>query len=325
MSHFREVKNELQKSPKIWLITGVAGFIGSNLLEQLLILDQKVVGLDNFLTGHKHNLDEVKRSISKEQWSNFVFIEGDIQKYEICKEALKYKTKTVDFVLHQAALGSVPRSISNPILTNSVNVTGFLNMLTASKDANVKSFTYASSSSIYGNNLELPKVENKTGDPLSPYAVTKHLNEKYAEVFAKNYGFKCIGLRYFNVFGKRQDPNGPYAAVIPKWTSAMINNKDLHINGDGMTSRDFSYVDNIVQMNILAALARDDHKDEIYNAAVGDITSLNELFYIIKESLIDNGINVTNEPIYRDFRPRCSALSSRYFKSSKRFKLLSKV
>ena len=176
-------------------------------------------------------------------------------------------------------------------------------MLTASKDANVKSFTYASSSSIYGNNLELPKVENKTGDPLSPYAVTKHLNEKYAEVFAKNYGFKCIGLRYFNVFGKRQDPNGPYAAVIPKWTSAMINNKDLHINGDGMTSRDFSYVDNIVQMNILAALARDDHKDEIYNAAVGDITSLNELFYIIKESLIDNGINVTNEPIYRDFRP----------------------
>ncbi len=222
-------------APKTWLITGVAGFIGSNLLETLLKLNQNVVGLDNFATGHQHNLDEVQSLVKPEQWANFKFYKGDICSFEDCQTACA----GVDYVLHQAALGSVPRSIADPITTNAANITGFLNMLTAARDAEVKSFTYAASSSTYGDHPALPKVEDNIGKPLSPYAVTKYVNELYAEVFDRTYGFKTIGLRYFNVFGKRQDPNGAYAAVIPKWTAAMIAGDDVFINGDGETSRDF--------------------------------------------------------------------------------------
>jgi len=302
MSRYVEIKKELQVSPKIWLVTGAAGFIGSNLLETLLLLNQKIVGLDNFATGHQHNLDEVKGLVSSEQWSNFRFIKGDIRNSSDCEKALLFDGKEVDYVLHQAALGSVPRSIADPILTNSANITGFLNMLTASKEARVSSFTYAASSSTYGDHPALPKVEGNIGNPLSPYAVTKYVNELYANVFAKTYNFKTIGLRYFNVFGKRQDPNGAYAAVIPKWTSSMINNEELFINGDGETSRDFCFIENTIQMNILAATASDDCKDEVYNVAVGDRTTLNELFYTIKNALFSNDIAVETKPTYHDFR-----------------------
>lgn len=302
MSRYNDIKEQLKSNPKVWLVTGVAGFIGSNLLETLLLLDQKVVGLDNFATGHQYNLDEVKGLVSNSQWKNFNFIEGDIRNYKDCEEALKFDNVNVDYVLHQAALGSVPRSIADPILTNSANITGFLNMLTAAKEAKVLSFTYAASSSTYGDHPALPKVEENIGKPLSPYAVTKYVNELYAEVFSKTYGFKTIGLRYFNVFGKRQDPNGAYAAVIPKWTSSMIENQDLFINGDGETSRDFCFIENTIQMNILAATAPDEAKGEIYNVAVGDRTTLNELFAYIKDSLLFNDVNVSIEPIYKDFR-----------------------
>ncbi len=298
MSHYEKIKKQLQTSPKTWLVTGVAGFIGSNLLETLLLLNQKVIGLDNFATGHQHNLDEVKGLVSKEQWQQFTFIEGDIRDFETCKKAVT----GIDYVLHQAALGSVPRSIADPIMTNSANITGFLNMLTAAKEENVASFTYAASSSTYGDHPALPKIEENIGNPLSPYAVTKYVNELYASVFAKTYNFKAIGLRYFNVFGKRQDPNGAYAAVIPKWTATMINNEELFINGDGETSRDFCFIENTVQMNILAATAPDNAKDEVYNVAVGDRTTLNDLFTAIKEALISNNTNVITEPTYRDFR-----------------------
>lgn len=302
MSRYEEIKKQLQASPKIWLVTGVAGFIGSNLLETLLLLNQKVIGLDNFATGHQYNLDEVQGLVSEEQWKNFSFVEGDIRDYSDCEKALSYKEQKVDYVLHQAALGSVPRSIADPILTNSANITGFLNMLTASKEADVSSFTYAASSSTYGDHPALPKVEENIGNPLSPYAVTKYVNELYANVFAKTYNFKAIGLRYFNVFGKRQDPNGAYAAVIPKWTSTMISNEELFINGDGETSRDFCFIENTVQMNILAATAPDKAKDEVYNVAVGDRTTLNDLFGAIKDALIENDVNVSIKPTKRNFR-----------------------
>ncbi|MBA6342130.1 Vi polysaccharide biosynthesis UDP-N-acetylglucosaminuronic acid C-4 epimerase TviC [Colwellia sp. MB02u-10] len=302
MIRYEEIKKKLLDFPKTWLVTGAAGFIGSNLLETLLHLNQKVVGLDNFATGHQHNLDEVKGLVSSEQWSNFRFIKGDIRNSSDCEKALLFDGKEVDYVLHQAALGSVPRSIADPILTNSANITGFLNMLTASKEARVSSFTYAASSSTYGDHPALPKEEENIGNPLSPYAVTKYVNELYAGVFAKTYNFKTIGLRYFNVFGKRQDPNGAYAAVIPKWTSSMINNEELFINGDGETSRDFCFIENTVQMNILAATASDDCKDEVYNVAVGDRTTLNELFDTIKKTLLSNDIAVETKPTYHDFR-----------------------
>ena len=302
MSRYEEIKKQLQASPKIWLVTGVAGFIGSNLLETLLLLNQKVIGIDNFATGHQYNLDEVQGLVSEEQWKNFSFVEGDIRDYSDCEKALSYKEQKVDYVLHQAALGSVPRSIADPILTNSANITGFLNMLTASKEADVSSFTYAASSSTYGDHPALPKVEENIGNPLSPYAVTKYVNELYANVFAKTYNFKAIGLRYFNVFGKRQDPNGAYAAVIPKWTSTMISNEELFINGDGETSRDFCFIENTVQMNILAATAPDKAKDEVYNVAVGDRTTLNDLFGAIKDALIENDVNVSIKPTQRNFR-----------------------
>ncbi|MDH5923296.1 NAD-dependent epimerase/dehydratase family protein, partial [Vibrio splendidus] len=274
MTKYEQIQQELLESPKTWLVTGVAGFIGSNLLEKLLKLNQTVVGLDNFATGHQHNLDEVKSLVSEEQWSRFNFFEGDIREPKACQQAVQ----GVDYVLHQAALGSVPRSIADPLTTNAANITGFLNMLDASRQEQVKSFTYAASSSTYGDHPALPKIEKNIGNPLSPYAVTKYVNELYAGVYTRTYGFKSIGLRYFNVFGPRQDPSGAYAAVIPKWTDSIINNENVYINGDGLTSRDFCFVDNVVEMNILASLAPDNAKDEVYNVALGERITLNDLY-----------------------------------------------
>ena len=298
MTAYEKVIVQLQRSPKTWLVTGVAGFIGSNLLEALLKLNQKVIGLDNLSTGHQANLDEVMSHVSNDQWKSFEFVNGDVRKYDDCVKSLK----NVDYVLHQAALGSVPRSIEDPISTNSSNISGFLNILDASKNSCVKSFTYAASSSTYGDHSALPKKEEIIGRPISPYAVTKYVNELYAQVYAHVYGFKCIGLRYFNIFGKRQDPNGAYAAVIPKWTDSMIKSENLFINGDGETSRDFCFVENAVQMNLLSACAGDSAKDNIYNVAVGDRTTLNELYFTIKNSLSRNGVSYELSPIYRDFR-----------------------
>lgn len=296
---YKETTQALANDPKKWLITGVAGFIGSNLLETLLKLDQNVVGLDNFATGHQKNLDEVQSLVSAEQWQRFSFIEGDIRKVDDCHQACK----GADYVLHQAALGSVPRSLADPIATNETNISGFLNMLVAARDAEVSSFTYAASSSTYGDHPALPKVEDAIGKPLSPYAVTKYVNELYAEVFARSYGFKSVGLRYFNVFGRRQDPDGAYAAVIPKWTAAMIEDDDVYINGDGDTSRDFCYIDNTVQANILAATTpNNEAKNQVYNVAVGDRTTLNELFNSIKSALAENNVKYDKDPVYRDFR-----------------------
>jgi UDP-N-acetylglucosamine/UDP-N-acetylgalactosamine 4-epimerase len=304
MTKYEQLQEYLKGNQNTWLVTGVAGFIGSNLLEKLLILNQKVVGLDNFDTGHQYNIDQAiedaNRVTGKDLSDNFQFINGDIRKLDDCKQACS----GVDYVLHQAALGSVPRSIENPINTNRANIDGFLNMLVASKDANVKRFVYAASSSTYGDHPDLPKVEDKIGNPLSPYAVTKVVNELYANVFAKTYGFKTIGLRYFNIFGKRQDPNGAYAAVIPKWAAAILNKEDVFINGDGETSRDFCYIDNTVQMNLLAATTdNDEATDQVYNVALNDRTSLNVLYQMIEERLIQRTKGLEKkEPIYRDFR-----------------------
>lgn len=258
-----------------------------------------MVGLDNFATGHQRNLDEVKTLVSAEQWARFRFIEGDIRKLDDCREACV----GVDYVLHQAALGSVPRSINDPITSNGTNIDGFLNMLVAARDAGVKSFTYAASSSTYGDHPGLPKIEERIGKPLSPYAVTKYVNELYADVFSRCYNFHTIGLRYFNVFGKRQDPNGAYAAVIPKWTAAMIQGEKVYINGDGETSRDFCYVENAVQANLLAATATTPGaRNQVYNVAVGDRSTLNLLFRTLKEALAQNGIEYAQLATYREFR-----------------------
>jgi UDP-N-acetylglucosamine 4-epimerase len=300
MTAYESLKNQLQARPKAWLITGVAGFIGSNLLEALLKLNQRVIGLDNFSTGHQRNLDEVKTLVTPEQWANFSFIQGDIRNLDDCRSACD----GVDYVLHQAALGSVPRSIEDPITTNQNNIDGFLNMLVAARDAKVKRFVYAASSSTYGDHPDLPKVEDKIGKPLSPYAVTKLVNELYADVFAKTYGFKTIGLRYFNIFGRRQDPDGAYAAVIPKWIAAMIKNQPVYINGDGETSRDFCYIENTVQANLLAATAsNEDATNQVYNVAVGDRTSLNQLYFHLRDNLAERFEHLKDaQPIYRDFR-----------------------
>ena len=302
----------LPNEPHAWLVTGVTGFIGSNLLETLLKLDQRVVGLDNFATGHRRNLDEVKGLVSQRQWANFRFIEGDIRNLADCKAACE----GVEYVLHQAALGSVPRSLEDPILTNSANITGFLNMLVAARDAKVKSFTYAASSSTYGDHPALPKVEENIGKPLSPYAVTKYVNELYADVFSRCYGFDTVGLRYFNVFGPRQDPNGAYAAVIPKWTAALLAGEPVYINGDGQTSRDFCYVANAIQANLLAATVADTAltplppvgtsavapQNQIYNIAVSERTTLSSLFVLLRNSLARYGVAATAKPVYRAFR-----------------------
>lgn len=300
MTAFERLQAQLRAQPQTWLVTGVAGFIGSNLLESLLKLDQQVVGLDNFSTGHRRNLEEVERLVTAAQWAKFRFIEGDICHLATCHRACV----GVDFVLHQAALGSVPRSIEDPVTTNRNNIDGFLNMLVAARDAKVERFVYAASSSTYGDHPDLPKVEDKIGKPLSPYAVTKLVNELYAEVFATTYGFKSIGLRYFNIFGRRQDPEGAYAAVIPKWIAAMLNDEHVFINGDGETSRDFCYIDNTIQANLLAAAASDESAiSQVYNVAVGERTSLNQLYLQLRDALSVRFPHLkTAQPIYRDFR-----------------------
>ncbi|MBF0111793.1 MAG: Vi polysaccharide biosynthesis UDP-N-acetylglucosaminuronic acid C-4 epimerase TviC [Desulfamplus sp.] len=300
MSYPPHITNELLTNSASWLVTGAAGFIGSNLVEALLNLNQKVTGLDNFSTGFKHNLDEIKLAVTAKQWSNFTFIEGDIRDTKTCLAACSNQ----DYLLHQAALGSVPRSIADPLNTHENNITGHLNMLVAARDCGIKRFVYAASSSTYGDHPNLPKVEDKIGRPLSPYAVTKYVNELYADVFAKVYGVESIGLRYFNVFGRRQDPNGAYAAVIPLWFSSLINGKPLYINGDGETSRDFCYIDNAVQANILAALTQNREAiNQVYNVAFGEQTTLNELFFMIRELVAQKYPEVMKiEPTYRDFR-----------------------
>ena len=283
MTKYQGIQKHLKEHQYCWLITGVAGFIGSNLLEALLKLDQKVIGLDNFSTGYMHNLNQVKEQVGAQAWLNFNFIEGDICQLEDCRMVCC----KVDYVLHHAALGSVPRSIESPILTNENNISGFVNMLVASRDASVKRFIYAASSSTYGDHPDLPKVESMIGRPLSPYAVTKYVNELYAEVFFSCYGTESIGLRYFNVFGPRQDPNGAYAAVIPQWIAALIKGELLRINGDGETSRDFCYIENVIQVNILAALSNDpDAINQVYNVALNERTSLNQLYEMIRSLLV---------------------------------------
>jgi UDP-N-acetylglucosamine 4-epimerase len=300
MTTYEQTRRDLVENPRKWLITGVAGFIGSHLLEGLLRLGQEVVGLDNYATGKPENLAQVKESVSGAQWKQFGFIEGDIANLKDCDQACC----GADYVLHQAGLGSVPRSIKDPIATNQTNVTGFLNMLVAARNCRVKRFVYASSSSVYGDNPDLPKLESVTGTPLSPYAVTKRINESYAEVFARAYGMSAVGLRYFNVFGPRQDPNGPYAAVIPRWIAAMLEGRPITIFGDGSTSRDFCYVENVVQANILAATAADLSGHEVFNIAVGARTTLNELFWMLHRRLSLQCPHLKGyQPRYEDFRP----------------------
>jgi len=300
MTAFDALKTQLQAAPKTWLITGVAGFIGSNLLEALLKLDQHVVGLDNFATGREKNLAQVQAAVGPAQWARFRFRRGDIRDIMTCHTACK----DVDYVLHQAALGSVPRSLEDPLATHAANNTGFINMLVAARDARVKRFVYAASSSTYGDHPGLPKVEDVIGKPLSPYAVTKLVNELYADVFGRCYGMASIGLRYFNIFGRRQDPNGAYAAVVPKWVSSMIHNEPVYINGDGETSRDFCYIDNVIQVNLLAATSQQvDAANQVYNVAVGDRTSLNQLFEAIRAILAPQFPHLSDaKPVYREFR-----------------------
>ena len=294
------LQQSLPPSPRCWLVTGVAGFIGSHLLQTLLTLGQKVVGLDNFATGHRHNLQQVRAEVGEPAWSRFRLVEGDIRELADCQAACQ----GVDLVLHQAALGSVPRSLADPITSNAVNVAGFLNMLVAARDAGVQRFVYAASSSTYGDHPGLPKVEHAIGQPLSPYAVTKYVNELYASVFARSYGLACIGLRYFNVFGPRQDPNGAYAAVVPRWAAAMLAGEPVFINGDGQTSRDFCFVGNAVQANLLAATSPNAAAlNEVYNVAVGDQTDLNALHAMLADELrrCRPGLDIA-APQYRDFR-----------------------
>ena len=300
MTQYNSLIKELKNSQSTWLVTGIAGFIGSNLLETLLKLNQKVVGLDNFSTGHQYNLDEVKGLVTEEQWGNFTLIQGDIREIDTCHQACS----GVQYVLHQAALGSVPRSIEDPALTNANNISGFLNMLIAARDARVKRFVYAASSSTYGDHPDLPKQEPIIGNPLSPYAVTKLVNELYADVFAKTYDFNTIGLRYFNIFGQRQDPNGAYAAVIPKWFAALLTGEDTFINGDGETSRDFCFIDNCVQANLLAATVQSaEATNQVYNVAFGERNTLNKLHELIKKRVDHSGCKQGNSQLsYRDFR-----------------------
>jgi UDP-N-acetylglucosamine 4-epimerase len=300
MTRYEEVRQLLPQSPRRWLITGVAGFIGSNLLQALLKLDQQVVGLDNFVTGYSRNLDQVRDAVGTQAWRNFTNLEGDIRNLQDCQRACA----GVDYVLHHAALGSVPRSIEDPLATHESNVTGFVNMLVAARDSGVRRFIYAASSSTYGDHPGLPKVEEVIGRPLSPYAVTKYANELYADVFARCYGVTSIGLRYFNIFGPRQDPDGAYAAVIPRWIAQFVGREAVYINGDGETSRDFCYVENAVQANLLAATTENpDALNQLYNVAVAERTTLNELFEFERKLLVDHFPWVRDcRPHYREFR-----------------------
>lgn len=297
---YAKAKAHLSEHRYQWVVTGAAGFIGSNLVEALLRLNQRVVGIDNFATGHAKNLDQVRELVGPQSWYNFTFIEGDIRSLSDCRRSVV----DADFVLHHAALGSVPRSIEDPIATNEANVDGFVNMLVASRDVGVKRFVYAASSSTYGDHPGLPKFEDIIGKPLSPYAVTKYVNELYADVFARCYGIQSIGLRYFNIFGPRQDPNGAYAAVIPKWIASLISGDPVFINGDGETSRDFCYVENAIQANILAALAEQpEAANQVYNIAVSERTTLNQLYEMQRSMLLSTYPHLAQaKPTHRDFR-----------------------
>lgn len=291
----------LRERPLRWLVTGSAGFIGSHLVEALLKLDQRVVSVDNFSTGHRENLEEVERIVSRDQWRRHRFIDGDIVDVDVCRDACR----NVDIVLHEAALGSVPRSIDDPLATHAANATGFLNALVCARDAGVKRFVYAASSSTYGDHPRLPKVEDEIGRPLSPYAVTKYLNELYAEVFDRCYQMSTIGLRYFNVFGPRQDPQGAYAAVIPRWFAAMLAGTPITIYGDGETTRDFCYIGNVVQANLLAATtANASAARQVYNVAVGGRMSLNDLYNVLRDITMARHPDLAvPPPVYEDFRP----------------------
>ncbi|HEY3856196.1 MAG TPA: SDR family oxidoreductase [Verrucomicrobiae bacterium] len=301
MTEFESLKSRLKAEPMKWLVTGVAGFIGSHLLETLLRCDQTVTGLDNFSTGRKENLSQVKEAVGSQRWSRFTWIEGDIRDCACCQKAVE----NVDYVLHQAAVGSVPRSLEDPIRTNDSNVNGFVNLLWAARCGGVKRFIFASSSSVYGDERNLPQTEGVIGNCLSPYAVSKRVNELYADAFSRCYEFDSIGLRYFNVFGPRQDPNGAYAAVIPKWISALIQNKPAQINGDGTTSRDFCYIANVVQANLLAATVQSRAAvRQVYNIALGGETSLNSLFEMLRERLAKIYPHLRNaDPVRSPFRP----------------------
>jgi UDP-N-acetylglucosamine 4-epimerase len=301
MNRFEEIIAGVKARPRVWLVTGVAGFIGSNLLETLLRQGQEVAGIDNFATGSRANLEDVRRSVDAAAWTRFRMIEGDISDLKTCRDACP----GAEYVLHHAALGSVSRSLADPVATNESNVKGFVNMLYAAKEASVRRFVFASSTSVYGDHPALPKVEDQIGNCLSPYAVSKRVNELYAEVFSRCYGMQCIGLRYFNIFGPRQDPNGAYAAVIPKWIAAMIKGEPVEINGDGETSRDFCYVANAVQANLLAATVENSEAvNKLYNIAVGQRTTLNQLFDLLRERLRPEFPQLAaTEPCHRDFRP----------------------
>jgi len=301
MSVYGDLRTTLAAQPKTWLVTGIGGFIGSHLLESLLKLDQRVIGFDNFSTGYHKNLQEVRALVGENTWTRFQMVEGDICDAAACRRACE----GVDFVLHQAALGSVPRSLTDPVATHENNVTGFVNMAIAARDAGVKRFVFASSSAVYGDEPGSPKVEDKIGSPLSPYAASKIMNEIYAGVFARAYDFSFVALRYFNVFGPRQDPEGAYAAVIPKWIASLLAREPIFINGDGETSRDFCYIENVVQANLLAATTKNAEAiNQTYNIAIGRRTTLNELLESRKLELGKNDPVVLNQkPIYRDFRP----------------------
>ncbi len=294
-----DLSDRLNKAAGRWLVTGAGGFIGSNIVEALLAAGQEVVALDNFATGHRSNLEEVRGAVADVQWSRFQLIEADIRDRDACARAVD----GVDYVLHQAALGSVPRSIADPLTSHDVNVTGFVNMLDAARLAGVKRFVYAASSSTYGDEPNLPKREERIGNPLSPYAATKLANEVYASVYARSYGFPSIGLRYFNVFGPKQDPEGPYAAVIPRWIAAMTSGQQVEIYGDGSTSRDFCYIANAVQANLRAALAGDEAQNQVYNVAVGERTSLVQLFTLLRDGLARHQVHYDKQPAFADFRP----------------------
>jgi len=301
MSRYEEVRERIGAKPRTWLVTGVAGFIGSHLLETLLNLDQRVVGLDNFSTGNRGNLAQVKDAVTGDRWKNFRFIEGDVRSLDTCRQACR----SVEFVLHQAALESVPRSIADPIASHDSNVAGFLSMLVAAHGAGVLRFVYAGSDATYGDHPVLLRAEPEIGRPLSPYGVTKYANELYAEIFARCYGFQSIGLRYFNVYGTRQDPNGPYAPVIPGWIACMIRNEPVVINGDGETARDFCHVDDAVQANLLAVMADEqDAVNQVYNVALSERTTLHELFEMIRSMLETRYPRLRQlRPVYRKFRP----------------------
>jgi UDP-N-acetylglucosamine 4-epimerase len=299
LSAYANLLKRLKKEQHTWLITGVAGFIGSNLLETLLKMDQKVVGLDNFSTGYQDNLDDVKSLVSSSQWKRFQFIEGDIRNLKDCLQACN----GVDYVLHEAALGSVPRSIADPIATNEVNISGFLNILIASRDKKVKRLIYAASSSTYGDHSDLPKIEDRIGKPLSPYAVTKLVNELYADVFFMTYGVELIGLRYFNVFGPRQNPNGAYAAVIPTWITKILAGQSIYINGDGETSRDFCFIANAVQANLLASMSQNPLAvNQVFNVAVGEQNTLKKLFELLRDTFKACSLEYSKEPVFQEFR-----------------------